>query len=80
MPLLTPLALMNRNRTVSGVHLGRLWGEVPMLRAELVDVLGLWRAGAVKPRIDSVFPFGRAADAHRRLTDRHNIGKVVLVP
>jgi NADPH:quinone reductase-like Zn-dependent oxidoreductase len=79
-PLLTPLGLMNSNRTVSGVHLGRLWGEVPMLRNELAAVLELWRAGAVKPRIDSVFPFTEAGEAHRRLTDRHNIGKVILVP
>jgi NADPH:quinone reductase-like Zn-dependent oxidoreductase len=80
MPRLTPLALMNRNRSVHGVHLGHLWGEVPMLRTELAAVLELWRTGAVKPRIDSVFPFAQAADAHRRLTDRQNVGKVVLVP
>ena len=27
-PLLTPLQLMNHNRTVSGVNIGRLWGQI----------------------------------------------------
>jgi NADPH:quinone reductase-like Zn-dependent oxidoreductase len=30
--------------------------------------------------IDGVFPFSRAAEAHRRIEGRMNIGKVVLVP
>jgi synaptic vesicle membrane protein VAT-1 len=30
--------------------------------------------------IDATFPFEKAADAHRRLMERRNIGKVVLVP
>lgn len=79
-PLLTPLGLMNHNRTVSGVNLGHLWGEAAMLRAELAEVVELWRAGTIRPRVDSVFPFSQAAQAHRRLTDRRNTGKVVLVP
>jgi synaptic vesicle membrane protein VAT-1 len=41
-PLLTPLQLMAHNRTVSGVHLGRLWGEAASLREEFQAVLALW--------------------------------------
>jgi Zinc-binding dehydrogenase len=52
------------------------------------DVLGeamaavavLWREGKVRPRVDSTYPFERAADAHRRMHDRKNVGKVVLAP
>lgn len=79
-PLLTPLQLMNHNRTVSGVNLGRLWGEIPLLREELQAVLALWAAGSIKPRIDKVYPFTEAAAAHRRILQRHNIGKVLLTP
>jgi NADPH:quinone reductase-like Zn-dependent oxidoreductase len=32
-PLLTPLQLMNHNRTVSGVNIGHLWGQITLLRA-----------------------------------------------
>ena len=79
-PLLTPFAMMNRNQTVSGVNLGHLWGRPDLLREELSALLGLWSAGAVRPRIDGVFPFAEAAAAHRRIGGRRNIGKVVLVP
>jgi NADPH:quinone reductase-like Zn-dependent oxidoreductase len=35
-------------------------------------------SGAIRPRIDSVFPLSRAADAHRAMEDGHHIGKLVL--
>jgi synaptic vesicle membrane protein VAT-1 len=79
-PVLTPLGLMDRNRTVSGVNLGHLWGRPDLLREELNAVLALWRTGVVQPRVDAVFPFDRAAEAHKRITERRNVGKVVLVP
>jgi NADPH:quinone reductase-like Zn-dependent oxidoreductase len=79
-PVLTPLGLMNRNRSISGVNIGHLWGQVALLREELDALLVLWRAGQIKPRIDAVFPFAEAAGAHQRITERRNVGKVVLVP
>jgi synaptic vesicle membrane protein VAT-1 len=79
-PLVTPLGLMNRNHTVSGVNLGHLWSEMAMLRVELDALLDLWRDGAIKPRIDAVVPFADAAQAHRRISERRNVGKVILVP
>ncbi len=79
-PLVTPLGLMSRNQTISGVNIGHLWDEVPMLREELVALLDMWRAGTIRPRIDAVYPFTDAASAHRRLSERQNIGKVLLVP
>jgi NADPH:quinone reductase-like Zn-dependent oxidoreductase len=79
-PLLTPLGLMAANRSVSGVNIGHLWDEIPMLRVEAATVLELWRDGAVAPRVDATFPFEQAAAAHQRLSQRQNVGKVVLVP
>jgi synaptic vesicle membrane protein VAT-1 len=79
-PVLTPLGLMNRNHSISGVNIGHLWGRAAMLREELDALLALWRAGQIKPRIDAVFPFASAAQAHERITERRNVGKVVLVP
>jgi NADPH:quinone reductase-like Zn-dependent oxidoreductase len=79
-PLLTPLGLIDHNHSVSGVNLGHLWDRVDLLREELDAIMALWRSGAVKPRIDGVYPFEQAAEAHRRLTQRRNVGKVVLVP
>jgi NADPH:quinone reductase-like Zn-dependent oxidoreductase len=79
-PLLTPYGVMNRNQTVSGVNLGHLWGRADLLREELATLLDLWRAGAIRPRVDGVYPFVEAAAAHRRIGERRNVGKVVLVP
>jgi synaptic vesicle membrane protein VAT-1 len=79
-PLITPLQLMVHNRTVSGVHLGRLWGNAASLREEFRAVLALWEAGRIKPRIDAAYPFTEAAAAHRRILRRQNVGKVVLTP
>jgi synaptic vesicle membrane protein VAT-1 len=71
---------MNANHSVSGVNIGHLWKRVALLREELDALLTLWRAGSVKPRIDAVFPFDAAAQAHQRITERRNTGKVILVP
>ena len=79
-PLLTPLGLMNHNRTVSGVNIGHLWGQIATLREELQAILALWDQGRVKPLIDRTYSFADAATAHRRMLQHQNTGKIVLVP
>jgi len=69
---------MNHNRTVSGVNIGRLWGQMAALREELQAVLALWDQGRIKPHIDASYPFTEAAAAHRRILQRQNIGKILL--
>ena len=80
MPLFHPIPLMNQNRGVFGVNMGHLFGEVAMLVPQVVSLLSMYREGTIRPVIDSVFPFERAPDAHRRLLERKNVGKVLLVP
>lgn len=79
-PRFSPLALMSDNRSVAGVNVGHLWGEPEMMLAELTALIDLYRKGAIRPQVDQVFPFDRAADAHRRIQDRKNVGKVLLAP
>jgi NADPH:quinone reductase-like Zn-dependent oxidoreductase len=79
-PLFTPLSLMGENRVVAGVNIGHLWGEVEVLREEMDALCALYREGKIKPHIDAVFRFDQAAEAHLRIQDRKNVGKVVLVP
>jgi len=80
MPLLTPLQLMNANKTVAGVHIGRLVSRMDLLTEELTDVLALWAAGTITPRIDGTYPFDKAAEAHRRILSHGNTGKIILIP
>jgi NADPH:quinone reductase-like Zn-dependent oxidoreductase len=79
-PKFSPLSLMNENRSVCGVNLGRLWSEVDLMRQSLQSVVDLFALGKIKPQVDSVFPFRQAAEAHKRMHSRENIGKIVLVP
>jgi synaptic vesicle membrane protein VAT-1 len=79
-PLYTPLGLMNDNKLVAGVNMGHLWDETELLRKEMHAILRLYDDGVVRPVVDSTFPFERAADAHRRIEERKNVGKVLLIP
>jgi NADPH:quinone reductase-like Zn-dependent oxidoreductase len=79
-PRFSPMSLMDENRAVAGVNMGHLWTEAGLLTTELVALLRLYREGKIRPVIDQVFPFAEAAAAHRRITERVNVGKIVLTP
>jgi NADPH:quinone reductase-like Zn-dependent oxidoreductase len=75
-----PVALINANKGVLGVNMGRLWDEGERARGWLDRVLDLWAQGVVRPHIHAQVPFAEVAEAHRILHRRENVGKVVLVP
>jgi NADPH:quinone reductase-like Zn-dependent oxidoreductase len=60
-----------------GCHLG---APAPLFRAWMGHLIGLCEQGRIRPHIDQVFPFEQAADAHRYLHERRNMGKVLLRP
>ncbi|MGH9373923.1 MAG: synaptic vesicle VAT-1 family membrane protein [Vicinamibacterales bacterium] len=77
-PRFDPLSLINRNRGVFGLHVGHLWDQRRQL-APLMDMLiSELKAGRIAPVVARTFPLERAADAHRFIQSRQNIGKVVL--
>lgn len=47
-------------------------------KAELLSVLELVGRGVLKPVIDKVLPLAEAAEAHRRMENREQFGKIVL--
>ena len=75
-----PRGLMDDNRSVSGVNMGHLFGELDMLREEFDALLRLFEEGKIAPFVDRTFPFAEAAAAHHYLHDRKARGKVLLVP
>jgi synaptic vesicle membrane protein VAT-1 len=79
-PFYTPLGLMDHNKLIAGVNIGHLWDELDLLREELAALVVLYEQGKIKPHVGEVFSFEKAADAHRSIQQRKNIGKVVLVP
>jgi NADPH:quinone reductase-like Zn-dependent oxidoreductase len=79
-PFYLPMKLMDDNKTVSGVNMGHLWDETELLGFEMRQILELYEKGIVDPHIDSTFRFEEAGEAHRRIEERKNVGKVLLIP
>ncbi len=77
---LNPIRLMNDNKSVAGVNLGRMWDQGARTSLWMTELLELLASGAIAPVIDTVYSFDDAGQAHRRLEDRLNVGKVILVP
>jgi NADPH:quinone reductase-like Zn-dependent oxidoreductase len=77
-PRFNPLTLMSDNRSVIGVHLGRMHGREALLRRHLEEIFRMYAAGKVKPVVGKTFPLEQASEAHRYIHSRQNIGKVVL--
>ena len=77
-PRFNPMSLINRNRGVFGLHVGHLWDERRQLAPLMEMLMSELHAGRLKPVVARTFPLERAADAHRFIQSRQNIGKVVL--
>ncbi len=77
---LNPIRLMNDNKSIGGVNLGRMWDQQSRTGGWMEELLVLLAAGHIAPVIDRVLPFSAAAEAHDRLENRLNVGKVILVP
>jgi NADPH:quinone reductase-like Zn-dependent oxidoreductase len=79
MPWFSILAQMSASKTVIGLNVLTLWDEHGSDRwtAPLTELIG---DGTIRPVVAEAFPFERAADAHRFIAERRNVGKVVLRP
>ena len=79
MPWWKSLQVMNENKGVFGLNMLKWWDAEGLDRV-LEPLSSRLAAGEFDPVVAESFPFERAADAHRFIADRRNIGKVVLVP
>jgi NADPH:quinone reductase-like Zn-dependent oxidoreductase len=85
MPLATvpwwkSLALMNENKGVFGLNMLGWWDREGGLDRLIEPLIAGLEKGELDPVVAEACPFERAADAHRFIAERRNIGKVVLVP
>ena len=71
--------LASRNVGAFALDVLRMWDRDDLLGEASTDLRTGVEAGALCPTLDATFPLERAADAHRRLHQRKNIGKIVLV-
>jgi NADPH:quinone reductase-like Zn-dependent oxidoreductase len=80
MPRFNVVKQMSSSKAVIGLNMlapcddaGTLEPWITPLRARIAD-------GTVQPVVAEAVSFDRAADAHRMIAERRNVGKVVLVP
>jgi NADPH:quinone reductase-like Zn-dependent oxidoreductase len=76
----SPMELMDKNRTVTGVNMGHLFDRLDLLRPQFDALLRMYEAKQIAPRVDRTFPFTEAPAAHRWIHDRKAMGKVLLIP
>ena len=79
-PRFNVISQMTASKAVIGLNMLALWDDRGTLGPWLDPLQVGLENGTVHPVVAASFPFERAADAHRMLLERRNVGKVVLVP
>jgi NADPH:quinone reductase-like Zn-dependent oxidoreductase len=71
---------MADSKAVIGLNMLSLWKDRGSLLPWIEPLSTLIADGSLQPVVHEAVPFDRAADAHRIIQERRNVGKVVLVP
>jgi synaptic vesicle membrane protein VAT-1 len=80
MPRFNALKMMSDSKAVMGLNLLTWWDAEGSIEKFTRPLMELMEKGVIEPVVSQSFPFSRAADAHRFIQERRNVGKVVLVP
>ena len=80
MPRFSLVKQMSESKTVIGLNMLTLWKDRETLEPWIDPLRELLDDGTIQPVIAGTFSFEEAGAAHDMLTQRRNIGKVVLVP
>tara|TARA_B110000008_G_C16952822_1_gene557017 strand:- start:269 stop:1291 length:1023 start_codon:yes stop_codon:yes gene_type:complete len=76
-PKFNPIKMMNSNKAIFGVHMGRMDDE-EVFRSHLKELGMLLKNGEIDPIIDSVWRFEDVSKAQKHMHQRKNKGKVLL--
>ena len=71
---------LSESKAVIGLNMLTLWDDRGTLEPWIAPLSTAIAEGVVKPVVHAAVPFDKAAEAHRILAARENVGKVVLVP
>jgi NADPH:quinone reductase-like Zn-dependent oxidoreductase len=74
------LEQMQNSKAVVGLNMLTLWKDRGSLDTWLAPLQEMLDDGSLQPVVSDEVPFDRAGDAHRIITERRNVGKVVLTP
>jgi NADPH:quinone reductase-like Zn-dependent oxidoreductase len=80
MPRFNMIKQMSESKAVIGLNLLSIWDELGSAERWVGPLRELLEDGTIKPVVAEAFPFDRAGDAHSFVSERKNLGKVVLTP
>jgi NADPH:quinone reductase-like Zn-dependent oxidoreductase len=80
MPRFNLIKQMSASKAVIGLNMLTLWDHAGTLEPWIAPLREMLDDGTIVPVVAEAFPFDRAADAHRFIAERRNVGKVVLTP
>jgi NADPH:quinone reductase-like Zn-dependent oxidoreductase len=80
MPRFNVVKQMSQSKAVIGLNVLTLWDEHGSLDPWMRPLGELLEREVIRPVVARTFPFEQAGDAHRYISGRRNVGKVVLVP
>ena len=80
MPRFNMLKQMSESKAVIGLNMLSLWKDRETLEPALIVLRELLDDGTIKPVVAGDFSFEDAGAAQTMITERRNVGKVVLVP
>jgi NADPH:quinone reductase-like Zn-dependent oxidoreductase len=80
MPRFNLVKQMSESKSVIGLNMLSLWQDRQTLQPWIEPLRKLLDDDTIKPVVAGDFSFERAGDAHRMLSERRNVGKVILLP
>jgi NADPH:quinone reductase-like Zn-dependent oxidoreductase len=80
MPRFNMVKQMSESKAVIGLNMLSLWKDRQTLRPWIGPLREMLADGTVQPVVAGDFSFEDAGEGHRMISERRNLGKVVLVP
>ena len=80
MPRFNLVKQMSESKTVIGLNMLTLWQDRKTLSPWIAPLLELLDDGTIEPVVAGAFAFEDAGAAQNMITERRNVGKVVLTP
>jgi NADPH:quinone reductase-like Zn-dependent oxidoreductase len=80
MPRFNMVKQMSESKAVIGLNMLSLWKDRQTLEPWTRPLGELMEDGTIQPVVAEAFSFDRAGEAHTMISERRNVGKVVLTP
>ncbi|HEY7830325.1 MAG TPA: medium chain dehydrogenase/reductase family protein [Solirubrobacteraceae bacterium] len=80
MPRFNMVKQMSESKAVIGLNMLSLWKDRGTLQPWIAPLRAMLDDGTIQPVVAGAFDFERTGEAHRMISERRNVGKVVLTP